>query len=142
MLNFTGTDNFLCCTNKIEDIEEKILQIKVRFNNLLFFDFASSSAFLCKLHKYVYCAQIWYYMVFLFNFNFSCLFQMYDRKKMCISADDPEKACLIFYMSQKCDGLRYFESALHRGWFIHTVNDDVVKMKRGNTTSSSCFVLE
>ncbi len=67
---------------------------------------------------------------------------MYDRKKMGIPADDPEKACLIFYMSQKGDGLRYFESALHRGWFIHTVNDDVVKMKRGNTTSSSCFVLE
>ncbi len=40
VLNFTGTDNFLCCTNKIEDIEEKILQIKVRFNNLLFFYFA------------------------------------------------------------------------------------------------------
>uniref|UniRef100_A0A671T818 Interleukin-1 beta n=1 Tax=Sinocyclocheilus anshuiensis TaxID=1608454 RepID=A0A671T818_9TELE len=100
VLNFTGTDNFLCCTGQGED---KILTIK------------------------------------------SCIAEhcsAYDRKNIHISADDPEKSSLIFYMSQKWDGLRYFESALHRGWFIHTVNDDVVKMKRGNNTSSSCFVLE
>uniref|UniRef100_A0A671NTU8 Si:ch73-226l13.2 n=1 Tax=Sinocyclocheilus anshuiensis TaxID=1608454 RepID=A0A671NTU8_9TELE len=72
----------------------------------------------------------------------SCLFQMYDRKKIHISADDPEKSSLIFYMSQKRDGLRYFESALHRGWFIHTINDNDVKMQRGNNASSSCFVFE
>uniref|UniRef100_A0A672T9W9 Uncharacterized LOC107569759 n=1 Tax=Sinocyclocheilus grahami TaxID=75366 RepID=A0A672T9W9_SINGR len=76
------------------------------------------------------------------NQLFLCLFQAYDRTNIHISADDPEKSSLIFYMAQKCDGLRYFESALHRGWFIHTVNDVVVKMKRGNNTSSSCFVLE
>ncbi|KAF4107394.1 uncharacterized protein si:ch73-226l13.2 [Onychostoma macrolepis] len=92
VLNFTDTDNFLCCTSQGE---ETILTVKT-----------------------------------------------YDRKKIRISANDPEKLSLIFYMSQKCDGLRYFESVLHRGWFIHTVNDDVVKMKRGNNTSSSCFVLE
>uniref|UniRef100_A0A8C1H6S5 Interleukin-1 beta n=2 Tax=Cyprinus carpio TaxID=7962 RepID=A0A8C1H6S5_CYPCA len=92
VLNFTGTDKFLCCTSRGE---EKILTIKV-----------------------------------------------YDRKNIDISADDPEKLSLIFYMSLKYDGLRDFESALHRGWFIHTVNDDVVKMKRGNETSSSRFILE
>uniref|UniRef100_A0A8C2JVK8 Interleukin-1 n=1 Tax=Cyprinus carpio TaxID=7962 RepID=A0A8C2JVK8_CYPCA len=64
----------------------------------------------------------------------------YDRKK--ISADDPEKSSLIFYMSQKRDGLRYFESALYRGWFIHTINDIGVKMQRGNNAPSSCFVIE
>uniref|UniRef100_A0A673LFI7 Interleukin-1 n=1 Tax=Sinocyclocheilus rhinocerous TaxID=307959 RepID=A0A673LFI7_9TELE len=56
--------------------------------------------------------------------------------------NDPEKSSLIFYMSQKRDGLRYFESALHRGWFIHTINDNDVKMQRGNNASSSCFVFE
>ncbi|XP_073681585.1 uncharacterized protein [Garra rufa] len=66
--------------------------------------------------------------------------KVYDREK--ISANDPEKASLIFYMSQKCDGLRYFESVLHRGWYIHTVNDNIVEMSRGNSSSSSCFVLE
>lgn len=76
------------------------------------------------------------------NQLFTCLFQVYDRKNIDISADDPEKLSLIFYMSLKYDGLRDFESALHRGWFIHTVNDDVVKMKRGNETSSSRFILE
>ncbi|XP_043107604.1 uncharacterized protein LOC122353802 [Puntigrus tetrazona] len=65
--------------------------------------------------------------------------KVYDVQK--IHLPDPEKS-LIFFMSQKCDGLRYFESALHRGWFIHTINDNVVKMKRDNETSSSCFVLE
>uniref|UniRef100_A0A672MDF0 Interleukin-1 n=1 Tax=Sinocyclocheilus grahami TaxID=75366 RepID=A0A672MDF0_SINGR len=68
--------------------------------------------------------------------------KMYDRKKIHISTDDPEKLSLIFFMSQKRDGLRYFESALHRGWFIHTINDNDVKMQRGNNASSSCFVFE
>uniref|UniRef100_A0A672MBB5 Interleukin-1 n=1 Tax=Sinocyclocheilus grahami TaxID=75366 RepID=A0A672MBB5_SINGR len=63
-------------------------------------------------------------------------------KKIHISTDDPEKLSLIFFMSQKRDGLRYFESALHRGWFIHTINDNDVKMQRGNNASSSCFVFE
>ncbi|KAK2874145.1 hypothetical protein QQF64_003915 [Cirrhinus molitorella] len=90
VLNFTGTDNFLCCTI---DEGKKVLTVKT-----------------------------------------------YDRKN--ISANDPEKSSLIFYMSQKCDGLRYFESVLYRGWYIHTVNDNIVKMGQGNNSSSSCFVLE
>ncbi|XP_067288319.1 uncharacterized protein si:ch73-226l13.2 [Pseudorasbora parva] len=91
VLNFTGTDNFFCCTNE-ED--EKTLKIT-----------------------------------------------RYDKKKLHISGDDLEKSALLFYMSQTPDGLRHFESALHRGWFIHTVGDDAVKMQRGKLTSSDCFVL-
>ncbi|XP_059393848.1 uncharacterized protein si:ch73-226l13.2 [Carassius carassius] len=91
VLNFTGTDNFLCCTSQGE---EKILTVKT-----------------------------------------------YDKNHLESSPEDPEKASLIFYMSQKPDGQRNFESMLHSGWFIHTTNDDVVKMKRGKT-STSCFVLE
>ncbi|XP_052425843.1 uncharacterized protein si:ch73-226l13.2 [Carassius gibelio] len=90
-LNFTGTDNFLCCTSQGE---EKILTVKTN-----------------------------------------------DTHNLKSSAKDPEKASFIFYMSENPNGQRNFESMLHRGWFIHTINDDVVKMKRGQT-STSCFVLE
>jgi len=44
-------------------------------------------------------------------------------------------------MSITPSGHRHFESALHRGWFIHTVDSGVVKMKRGALTSNNCFDL-
>ncbi|XP_039529761.1 uncharacterized protein si:ch73-226l13.2 [Pimephales promelas] len=91
VLNFTGTENFFCCT--IEG-EEKILKIT------------------------------WY-----------------DKSKLIIPGDDPEKKAFVFYMSITPSGHRHFESALHRGWFIHTVDSGVVKMKRGALTSNNCFDL-
>ncbi|XP_051768115.1 uncharacterized protein LOC127522327 [Ctenopharyngodon idella] len=65
----------------------------------------------------------------------------YDKTKLHISGDDQEKLAHVFYMSRTPDGLRHFESALHRGWFIHTVEGNAVKMQRGKLTSSICFVL-
>ncbi|XP_026077838.1 uncharacterized protein LOC113055641 [Carassius auratus] len=55
--------------------------------------------------------------------------KVYDRKK--IYNHDPEILSLIFYMSQDSDGLRYFESALYGGWFMHTINYKAVKMGKG-----------
>ncbi|KAK7119297.1 hypothetical protein R3I94_021212 [Phoxinus phoxinus] len=91
VLNFTGTDNYFCCTS---EGEEKILKIT-----------------------------------------------RYDKKKLHISGDDQEKTALVFYMSITPLGHRHFESALHRGWFIHTVDSGAVKMQRGTLTSSNCFDL-
>ncbi|XP_056107325.1 uncharacterized protein si:ch73-226l13.2 [Rhinichthys klamathensis goyatoka] len=91
VLNFTGTENFFCCTN---EGEEKILKIT------------------------------WY-----------------DKSKLNIPGDDPKKTALVFYMSITPSGHRHFESVLHRGWFIHTVDSGAVKMIRGALTSSTCFDL-
>ncbi|XP_051768112.1 uncharacterized protein LOC127522325 [Ctenopharyngodon idella] len=65
----------------------------------------------------------------------------YDKTKLHTSGDDEEKLAHVFYMSRTPDGLRHFESALHRGWFIHTVGGNAVKMQRGKLTSSNSFVL-
>lgn len=75
------------------------------------------------------------------NLLMHCLFQRYDKTKLHTPGDDQEKLAHVFYMSQTPDGHRHFESALHRGWFIHTVGGNAVKMQRGKLTSSDCFVL-
>ncbi|XP_050978489.1 uncharacterized protein si:ch73-226l13.2 [Labeo rohita] len=65
----------------------------------------------------------------------------YDRTKI-MACEDDEKSSLIFYMVQKYDGLRYFESVRYRGWYIHTINENAVKMEEGNSSASCSFVLE
>ncbi|KAA0707617.1 hypothetical protein E1301_Tti014754 [Triplophysa tibetana] len=75
VLNFTGTNNFFCCTTKEGD-NKKMLRV------------------VCHDRS--------------------------DLKNIC--ADDPEKWSLVFYMSAAGDNNRRFESALHRGWFIHIQN--------------------
>ncbi|XP_077059777.1 uncharacterized protein LOC143711740 [Siphateles boraxobius] len=91
VLNFTGTDNFFCCTN---EGEEKMLKIT-----------------------------------------------RYDKTKLHIGEEDQEKTALVFYMTITPLGHRQFESALHRGWYIHTVESGAVKMQRDRLLSSNCFDL-
>ncbi|RXN26548.1 interleukin beta [Labeo rohita] len=93
VLNFTGTENFFCCTTK-QDEDKKMLKLVT-----------------------------------------------YDRTKI-MACEDDEKSSLIFYMVQKYDGLRYFESVRYRGWYIHTINENAVKMEEGNSSASCSFVLE
>ncbi|XP_055040767.2 uncharacterized protein [Misgurnus anguillicaudatus] len=58
---------------------------------------------------------------------------MYDLNKLRrISADDSEKWSLVFFMSQCLSGLYRFESALHSGWFIFSLDSNVMKLQRGN----------
>ncbi|ROI16213.1 hypothetical protein DPX16_12331 [Anabarilius grahami] len=91
VLNFTGTDNFFCCTDEGGEIILKVTR--------------------------------------------------YDKRKLNNPGDDQEKLAHVFYMSREPGGLLHFESAHHRGWFIHTVDGNAVKMQRGKLTSSNCFVL-
>ncbi|TRY62270.1 hypothetical protein DNTS_025828, partial [Danionella cerebrum] len=62
----------------------------------------------------------------------------YNKTELCNSKSDPVKSSLVFYMSQSMDGVYHFESALHRGWFIHTV-DSEVRMHNGGLKLESRF---
>ncbi|XP_076880266.1 uncharacterized protein LOC143528416 [Brachyhypopomus gauderio] len=52
-----------------------------------------------------------------------------------ICKDDPALWPFVFYMTNSKGESRRFESAAHRGWFIHTINTNTVCM--GKTTNKS-----
>ncbi|XP_051957785.1 uncharacterized protein LOC127626207 isoform X1 [Xyrauchen texanus] len=66
-----------------------------------------------------------------------------ELKNIC--ADDPEKWSFVFYMTSEKDSLRRFESALHRGWFIHIQNvcdsNEVDMDERENDKSNMFFII-
>ncbi|XP_029947382.1 uncharacterized protein LOC115388394 [Salarias fasciatus] len=50
-----------------------------------------------------------------------------------ISKSDESALSYVFYMKGDRSGHRTFESALHKGWFIHVVNTDRVEVRRSDT---------
>ncbi|NP_001269007.1 uncharacterized protein isoform X1 [Danio rerio] len=63
----------------------------------------------------------------------------YKQEQLRNSTSDPVKPSLVFYMSQTPDGFYHFESALHRGWFLHTVNCNVKMQKCDRKTTGNQF---
>ncbi|XP_056324389.1 uncharacterized protein si:ch73-226l13.2 [Danio aesculapii] len=63
----------------------------------------------------------------------------YKQEKLRNSTADPIKPSLVFYMSQTPDGFYHFESALHRGWFLHTVNCNLKMQKCDRKSTGNQF---